>query len=205
MNVCPERTYQRGEVLFRSGDPATELHVIAEGQVKMLVPTLDGEERILAICGPDDFIGEALVGENALYRAEAVALTNVVSCPVSRRQFLQLSLKAPGFMLGFTKILADHLFSCRQQLASGYDTVMVRLSKVLLDQATRFGSQEEDGWVTLRTNLKHDEMAAMVSATRVSVSMAISGLRESGLVIGSRGNYRIHMPALADMVESVDG
>ncbi len=42
MNVCPERSYQRGDVLFRSGDPATELHVIAKGQLKMLVPTATG-------------------------------------------------------------------------------------------------------------------------------------------------------------------
>ncbi len=77
MNVCPERSYQRGDVLFRSGDPVTELHVIAKGQLKMLVPTATG-------------------------------------------------------------ILADHLFTCRQQLADGYDNVVVRLFKVLLDQACRY-------------------------------------------------------------------
>lgn len=205
MRVCPERPYAKGSTLFRAGDPALDMHVIARGQVKVLVPTPEGEERILAICGPDDFIGEAFVGAGATYRAEAVALTDVVTCPVSRDQYLQLSLKAPGFVLGFTEILADHLFDCRQQLASGYDAVIVRVAKVLLDQAGRFGQRGEDGWYELETNLKHEDIASMVSATRVSVSMGVAELREQGLVVGSRGVYRIHVPALTAMVEAPKG
>jgi len=202
MRVCPERPYGRGDAVFREGDPAREMHVIARGRVKVVVATPEGEERILAICGPDDFIGDAFVAEGAAYRAEAVALTDVVTCPISRDQFLQMSLKAPGFVLGLCEILSGHLFDCRAQLASGYDPVMVRVAKVLLDLAERFGEPEADGWVTVASNLKHEEIASMVSATRVSVTMAIGELREQGLVEGSRGDYRLHVPALASMAQT---
>lgn len=201
LRVCPERSYPAGSIVFRAGDPAHELHVIARGQVKVLVPTAEGDERILAICGPDDFVGETFVAEGAHYQSEAVALTEVVTCPISRQQFLQMALNAPGFVLGFTQILNEHLFACRVQLASGYDAIIVRVAKAMLDQVARFGKPEADGWATWDTKLKHEDMAAMVSATRVSVSMAIGELRERGLVIGSRGSYRIHVPALKAMVE----
>lgn len=203
MRVCPERPYGRGDAVFRAGDPAHEMHVIAEGRVKVTVSTPEGEERILAICGPDDFIGDAFVAEGATYRAEAVALTEVVTCPVSRVQFLQMSLNAPGFVLGMCEILSGHLFACRAQLASGYDPVLVRVAKVLLDLAERFGVRTSDGWVTLASHLKHEEIASMVSATRVSVTMAVGELRERGLLEGSRGTYRLHAPALTSMVESL--
>lgn len=203
MRVCPERPYARGDSVFRVGDPAREMHVIMKGRVKVTVATPEGEERILAICGPDDFIGDAFVAEDAAYRAEAVALTDVVTCPVSRDQFLQMSLKAPGFVLGVCEILSGHLFDCRAQLASGYDPVLVRVAKVLLDLAERFGEQGADGWVKLASNLKHEEIASMVSATRVSVTMAVGELRERGLLEGSRGTYRLHVPALASMAESL--
>lgn len=203
MRVCPERPYGRGDAVFRAGDPAREMHVIAKGRVKVTVATPEGEERILAICGPDDFIGDAFVAQDAAYRAEAVALTDVVTCPISRDQFLQMSLKAPGFVLGVCEILSGHLFDCRAQLASGYDPVLVRVAKVLLDLAARFGEPEGDGWVTVASSLKHEEIASMVSATRVSVTMAMGELRERGLVEGSRGTYRLHVPALTSMTDSL--
>lgn len=202
MRVCPERPVPRGSSVFRAGDPASEMHVIAKGQVKVVVPTPEGDERILAICGPDDFVGEAFIGEGARYRADAIALTDAVTCPISRQQFLRMALEAPRFVLGFTEILADHLFECRQQLANGFDAVIVRVAKVLLDQAGRFGAPEDEAWVALETNLKHEDLGAMVSATRVAVSMAIGELRAAGLVLGSRGRYRIHVPALSAMAES---
>jgi CRP/FNR family transcriptional regulator, cyclic AMP receptor protein len=196
MRVCPKRLYPRGDTIFRLGDPATSLHVIAEGQVKLVTVAPSGHERILAICGPDDFIGEAFLGEAQHYRVDAVALTAVVTCPMSREQFLELALRAPTFTLSFTEILTSKLFSCREQLSYAYDPIKQRLVRTLLEQAERFGVASGGGWCDLRTELRHDELASIISATRVSVSTAFAELREAGHVEGSRGRYRIHLPSL---------
>jgi len=178
------------------GDPATSLHVIAEGQVKLVTAAPSGHERILAICGPDDFIGEAFLQQAQHYRVDAVALTPVVTCPMSREQFLELALRAPTFTLSFAEILTSKLFGCREQLSYAYDPIKQRLVRVLLEQAERFGVASEDGWCSLETELRHDELASMVSATRVSVSTAFAELRARGFVEGSRGRYRLHLPSL---------
>lgn len=196
MRVCPKRLYPRGDVIFRMGDPATSLHVIAEGQVKLVTAAPGGHERILAICGPDDFIGEAFLGQAQHYRVDAVALTPVVTCPMSRDQFMELALRAPTFTLSFTEILTSKLFNCREQLSYAYDPIKQRLARTLLEQAERFGASSGGGWCSLQTELRHDELASMISATRVSVSTAFAELREDGFVEGSRGRYRIHMPSL---------
>ena len=198
MRVCPEKRYGRGETIFRLGDPATNLHVIAEGQVKLVSAAAGGNERILAICGPDDFIGEAFLQEAQVYRVDAVALTDAVTCPMSRDQFLELALRAPTFTLSFAEILAGQLFSCREQLSNSYDAVPQRLARVLLEQAERFGTPLGEGWCELLTELRHEELASMVSATRVSVSTAFAELRTRGFVEGSRGRYRLHVPSLND-------
>lgn len=197
--VCPDRKYEKGEIVFHSGDLATDVHVIAVGQIKLVMPTASGNERILAICGPNDFIGEAFLGENARYRVDAVALTDVMTCPISREQFLQMSLHAPNLALTFCEILSSHLFHCRDQLSSSYAPVKVRVIRVLIEQAERFGEPREIGWVELSTELKHDEIASMISATRVSVSMAIADLRNDGVLEGTRGEYLINMPAMRDL------
>ncbi len=196
MRVCPERQFARSETIFRAGDPAASLHVIAAGQIKLVTLTPSGQERILAICGPDDFIGEAFLYETEVYQVDAVALTPAVTCPMSRDQFLELALRAPTFTLSFAEILASQLSSCREQLSYAYDPIRQRLVKVLLEQTERFGTPLEGGWFEFHTELRHDELASMISATRVSVTSAFTDLRGRGLVEGSRGTYRLHLPGL---------
>lgn len=196
MRICPEKRYRRGDAIFRIGDAATSLHVIVEGKVKLVTGTPKGQERILAICGPDDFIGEAFLQDASVYPVDAVALAPTVTCPMSRDQFLELSLRAPTFVLSFAEILASQLFQCRDQLSSAYEAIEQRLVRVLLEQTERFGRPLKEGWYELHTELRHDELASMIRATRVSVSMAFAELRERGLVEGSRGVYQVYMTGL---------
>jgi CRP/FNR family transcriptional regulator, cyclic AMP receptor protein len=205
MRVCPEKPFARGEFLFHQGEVATHLHVIASGQVKLVVPTATGHERVIAVVGPDDMIGEAFVLDQRVYRVDAVALTPVRSCPMNHEDFTWLSLHSPDFVLRFSTILATSLVRCREVLSHTFDPVKVRIAKVLLDQAERFGQPDgAPGTVALRTGLRHDEIASLASATRVSASMAIAALREVGLVEGSRGQYRIDVPGLSAFVEDTE-
>lgn len=201
MRVCPDKRYKKGEFIFHAGDEATDLHVLAQGQVKLVTPTPSGTERILAILGPNDFFGEAFLAEDESYRVDAVALTDVMTCPVSRNQFKHMALSAPGFVLTFAEIMAGHLFSCRDQLSLSYAPVKARVVKTLLEQAGRFGHDEGTGWVKLSTELKHEELASMITATRVSVSMAIAELRDEGFLEGTRGEYRLNTVALSQQLE----
>jgi len=198
MTVCPERPFPRGATIFRAGDPASHLHVIASGQVKLVVPTPDGRERILAVCGPDDFFGEAFIDDGDVYRVDAIALTAAATCPMNYDDYRRLSLHAPGFVLAFTQILAGKLFTCRDQLARVEAPIRSRVAELLLEQAQRFGSHQGDGWWHLETELRHDDIAGMVPATRVSVTSAIASLRGAGVLEGTRGRYRLHRDGLAE-------
>ena len=201
MSVCPEVRYPAGSALFRIGDPAEHLHVITKGQVKLVVGNTRGQERILAVSGPDDLIGEAFVFDRDRYRVDAIALEEVATCPMSRAQFAQLAERSPTFALTFAAVLATNLFRCRDQLAQAYDPIRMRVTKVLVEHAQRFGEQERDGWHRLHTRLRHEEIASIVSATRVSVTMALTELREMGLLQGTRGRYRLRLEGLSDIAE----
>ena len=197
MTVCPERPFPRGATIFRAGDPATHLHVVASGQVKLVVPTPEGRERILAVCGPEDFFGEAFVDDGDVYRVDAVALTDAATCPMDHEDYRRLSLHAPGFVLAFTQILAGKLSACRDQLARVEAPIRARVAELLLTQAQRFGENHGGGWWALETELRHDDLAGMVPATRVSVTSAIASLRSAGVLEGTRGRYRLHLEGLA--------
>jgi CRP-like cAMP-binding protein len=164
--------------------------------VKLAVTTASGQERILAILGADDFMGEAFLKDESRYRVDAVALTEVTTCPVSRAQFRELALRSPNFMLSFAEILTSHLFACRDQLSQASDPIKIRVAKVLLEQARRFGKSLDGVWCELGTELRHEEIASHISATRVSVSTSFSELRNEGFIEGTRGFYRLNIPAL---------
>lgn len=203
MQVCPERPYTRGDYVFHAGDPASHLHVVAQGRVKLVAPTADGRERILAVCGPGDFFGEAFVDGGDVYRVDAVALTDVATCPMSHEDYRRLSLHAPGFVLAFTLILAGKLFGCRDQLAHIEAPIRTRLATLLLDQARRYGRDDGGGWWALDTELRHDDLAGMVPATRVSVTSAIASLRADGVLEGTRGRYRLHLEGIEAVAEAL--
>lgn len=204
MQICPERPFPRGTTLFRAGDPATHLHVVASGLTKLVVPTPEGKERILALCGPEDVFGEAFIGEADVYRVDAVALTDVVTCPMDQDQYRRLALHAPGFVVAFTRLLAEKVHVCHDQLARIEAPIRTRVAAALLDQARRYGSQDGAGWIVLETVLRHDDLAALVSATRVSVTSAMASLRTAGVLEGTRGRYRLHPQGLADAAASYE-
>ncbi len=202
MQVCPERPFPRGGTIFRAGEPAESLHVVARGQVKLVAHTASGEERILAVLGPEDFFGEAFLWEENHYRVDAVALTDAATCPMSRAQLMQLGLRAPTFVVGFLRIMATQVMACRTHLAWSNRPIRARVANIVADQVRRFGTPDgDDGWFRLETPLKHDEIASLASATRVSVTTAFGQLRTQGILEGSRGSYRAYLPGLADEAE----
>lgn len=203
--ICPSRMYRKNDIVFHAGDPAISLHVISQGQIKLTSLSAHGSERILAICGENDLIGEAFLQDTALYQVDAVALTEVKTCPISRQQFMTMAENAPRFALTFAEIMASHLFQCREQLATSYAPVKSRLAQVLLEQVSRFGepvTEQKDLWLHLETNLKHEDLAAMISATRVSVSTVMAEMREAGMLEGTRGRYNLNIPALQSLVDN---
>ena len=69
--------------------------------------------------------------------------------------------------------------------------------KALLNQAHHFGEPSAAaGWYEFDTELTQADMASMVSATRVSVTITVMGLRREGLLKGTRGHYLVNMEGM---------
>lgn len=200
--VCPPQRHKANSCIFRAGDPALSLHVIDAGQIKLVLPNIEGKERILALCGPGDLIGETFLSGAHRYQADAVTLTEVVTCSMSRAQFLQITRASATFALSFSETLADQLLHCRTLLGTGFDSVKVRVVKVLLNMTQHFGKPlEEPGWHQLETQLTHEDFASMVTATRVAVSNTLVELRHEGMVEGTRGHYRLDVQRLETLLD----
>jgi CRP-like cAMP-binding protein len=102
-----ERRLARGEYVFRHGDQAHALFVIATGWIAIELDTQKGERVTLHVLGRGDCFGElALLNEASGRRsASAVALEQSVLHQLDRHQFDQLRRNHPSMQLMLLGVL----------------------------------------------------------------------------------------------------
>ncbi len=202
--ICPPRRYGKDEVVFRTGDSCDQLTIVLGGMLKVVRQGAAGKDRILHLSGPGDILGSEFLEDGARYKADAVSASDeVVICPISRAQFIQVAQELPHVALSLVGSLAAHLAHLEDQIESATAPVIVRLSGVLAWTARRFGSEETNGWVRIESELRHEDLAAMSGSSRVTVTHLLGRLRELGLVRGTRGHYQVRLADLEAMSEQL--
>lgn len=202
--ICPPRPFQKGESIYRQGDPAHSLYILLEGNIKITVPASSGE-RVLAIVGPDDIFGESFLTHTQERQSDAVCLSSkVIACPISKEQFLQVAEKVPGVMLTFASVLVERNRVLEEELRRAILPAEARLAATLLMLAERFGQELEPGLIHLKLEIKQEELASMAGTSRVNTTQTLSTWREQGLLEGTRGEYRIRVQVLRDLMEQLE-
>lgn len=93
-----------GETIFKEGEPAKELYVIKSGQVE-----IQFGNRLLDTLEANDIFGEMALIDSAPRSATAIAKTEVVLVPISKKDFLTLVSRAPSFALEIMGMLTRRL------------------------------------------------------------------------------------------------
>lgn len=105
------RSVKAGELVFREGDPASEMYVIESGNVEIL-----SGNRLLDTLGSKSIFGEMALVDGAPRSATAKALTDVSLVPVSEKQFLFLVSQTPYFALNVMRVMAGRLRTANKTL-----------------------------------------------------------------------------------------
>jgi CRP/FNR family transcriptional regulator, dissimilatory nitrate respiration regulator len=66
----------KGDVLFRKGDPCDGFHLLVYGQVKLAMTSIQGNEKVVAIFSPGQSLGEALMFMDSPYIVFAQTLVD---------------------------------------------------------------------------------------------------------------------------------
>jgi CRP-like cAMP-binding protein len=81
---CRLQRLQRGDTVFRVGEPCEEFHVAVTGQVKLFAISPAGQEKVIELIGPGQSFAEALMFTGKPYIINAQALSDALVLSVGK-------------------------------------------------------------------------------------------------------------------------
>lgn len=173
-----QRTYRRAQFILHQGDPGHALFVVAEGRLKVVVSSPDGEDMILATLRPPDTFGELSLidGRAASASVETSEAATVLTLP--RTAVLEVLAKHPQVTDALLRSLGGMI---RRLTGQAADLVFLdlnaRVAKLLVALAGNRGDS-----VTLDLRLTQAEIASMVGGSRQSVNQILADFERRGLL-----------------------
>ncbi len=180
------RVFPRNSAVYLPSDAADDAFLVAEGRIRICSHTPDGKQAILAFVEPGELFGELALlhpGDRE-DRAEAAVDSTVVQLPGERLR--QLMERSADLTLGVTKLIGLRLQRIERRLRSLlFRSNRDRLAHLLLDLAEQYG-RRTDGGILLEIRLSHQDLAAVIGATRETVTTLLGEMQLEGLLQVSR-------------------
>jgi CRP/FNR family transcriptional regulator, cyclic AMP receptor protein len=176
------RRFRRHEVIFHQGDPGDSLHIVSSGAVKIVLPSLEGEEAIIATLRSGDFFGELALLDGAPRSATAVALEVSETWTLSRELLLATLDHDPSLRDALLAGLAREL---RRLTGHVEELHFLDLAGRLASRLVRLARESQPGSNEVRMDWPYtqSDLASMIGGTRQSVNKLLSELADRGLVV----------------------
>jgi len=183
---------------FAAGDSGDGCYQVEEELLKVTsVPPLGGE-RILAVLGPGELVGE-LVDDRWVPRSASVSGIHESKLSfVSRAVFNAVAHTQPEIYRHITAFLARRLRDVDDALtATSFLPLKARTARALLSLSDAFGKEIGSGRVLIRQKFSQSDLAAMAGIARENCSRILQDWTRRSLVSRLAGYYCLeNKPAL---------
>jgi CRP/FNR family cyclic AMP-dependent transcriptional regulator len=200
-----EMRFNKGQIIFGRGDTGTHLYLVAEGQVRLAIGTVDGRELSFQIAAAGDLIGEIAVLDGGPRSAEATALTPVVTYALERSAFRELWSAHPTISNTIITFLCWRLRDASDRLEGvALYPMEVRLARFLL---VALGEREAPPGrrLPLELGFSQSELAMLLGASRPKINAALGVLEESGAIGRTSDRLFCDRAKLALIAQKDDG
>ena len=187
---------RRGEALWRKGEPASRLVLVARGMVALFAAPQTGRELILALHAPVEGVDEPAVLSGVDHACDAFAFSATTVALSLPREALLGALRDDGAAsLAYAQLLARRHREVERRLCFATLAVEQRLAQLLVELAERFGDELDDGALMIPLRLTRGQLASMVGTTVESVIRAFSRWSRAGLVSTGENGIVVRDPA----------
>jgi CRP-like cAMP-binding protein len=185
---------RKSQVVFAQGDVADSVFYIRDGQVKMTVVSEQGKEAVVAILGPDEFLGEGCLTGQVRRVASAKTLSECEILRLEKKFFIRVLREEPAFSEFFiTHMLTRNLRVEADLVDQLFNSSEKRLARALLLLAN-FGKEGKPEKVIAK--ISQETLAEMIGTTRSRVSKFMNKFRKLGF-IKYNGSLEVHSSLLS--------
>lgn len=202
--LAGKKVYRKNEIIFRDGEIAHTIYLIKYGRIRLFKVSESGKEITLDILKEDDIFGEnTFFEENACHSMNAQAMEDTFICSCNKEHFAIL-LQNPQTALKIIQLLGGKLNNYTAKVAGiAFQDVKGRISAMLLRLAGEYGKPSPEGTV-IDINLTHQDIASLVSASRVMVTNVLGDLKQDGAITTKGHQFiLINRDKLTNAIEAV--
>lgn len=189
--IATVQHYGKGDFVFSSGAPGSNVYFLRSGKVKIHQLSPLGREVILWFCFAGEIFGLAEVarGGGRVVNAQACEPSEVLA--VSQEKFRDFLDHHPRIAMLSMQVLSSRLRVLGEMFVNLVsDDVNTRIAKLILRLSARYGTRVGKE-VFLNIPLTHQEIADMVGTSRQTVTSALGALKRRGVL--SIDSHRIHI------------
>jgi CRP/FNR family transcriptional regulator, cyclic AMP receptor protein len=202
--VAHRQAFGKGEAVFRAGDHAAAMYVVAAGQFSESWVSPDGEQYLYEVYGPCDVFGEPGIFAPERDRiVDIVAMKPSEVIAISRDDVIAALSRHRAVMLKMLEGLAADARALTILVGLGsFRPISERLIGKLLDLAGLHGSRTGDR-TRINLTVSQSTLAAMIGASRENVNRALAELATQRLIDIQTGQLIILDPArLRDLAQA---
>ena len=182
-DVAFEEEFQKGDYIFRQGEPVEWLHIVLRGRVKLLRHAPTGAATIIEIYSVGDDLDAAALIEGGPCPASARALSDGVVMKISAQNFRKMLAEWPVVANNVMQELGARYRELMENLSSlAVYNVESRFCKVMANLAKRFGIVGDCRGVILDLALTRQDLADITGTTLETTIRTLNRLRGNGLI-----------------------
>jgi CRP/FNR family cyclic AMP-dependent transcriptional regulator len=184
------------QTLFLTGDPSDGCYLLDEGLLKVTVIARTGGERILAILGPGEMVGELSMMDGTTRSASVTALRDSKLSFISRAAFEAFANVHPEIYRHCMILLARRLRYTNDALAAtSFISLKGRVARTLLNLAEAFGHDVGSGRILVHQKVTQSDLAAMAGIARENVNRILNDWTRCSIVSRLSGYYCVESKA----------
>jgi len=174
-------TIAKHDHVYTCGDNDEMVYFIESGQIKLLMLSPEGRERLLAVHTTGDIFGELCLSGLGPRLERATAMEESILKQIPCHEFFA-RLSRDALFEGFAQYLAARIAD-QQQVIGNLMTVdsELRLGRMLLQLARKLGKKDPRS-IRIELKISHEELSEMVGTTRPRISMFMQRFRNLGLI-----------------------
>lgn len=175
------QVFQPGDTIFKKGEQAGSMMVVASGNVRVSAAATEGDEIIFASMGPGDVFGEIALIDGYTRSADAVATEETIILSLESKDFLPVLQKDADLCINMLKVLCNRIRDTNAILEDfSFLDLRRRLAKRLIYLSSSASGPKNPMNISVR--VRQDELIAMMGVSREPIDQQLAAWAEDGVI-----------------------